>query len=138
MTDALLITAGKVFTRVVRVVDGKNIWSDLDAFEVRAQLRQGKTTSTELIYNIHDDMEKSYGEDNTEFPTGSNDILITWTWDGKKTRELFNLNWGKSKAKKGYCNIILSDTGDEDGRTIVVPVMTFKAVDTTTTAAGEE
>jgi len=137
VSDPFLITAGKTFTKVVRVVEGKNVWGDLVDFEVRAQLRQGKTTADPLIYNIHDDMTTAFGTDTVENPTGSNDILITWVWNGEKTRELFALDWGPRAVKKGFCNIILSDVGTTDGRTIVVPVQTFKAVDTTTTADGE-
>lgn len=111
--------AGIPFARVIRVTDGKNVWGDLDDFEVRCQLRKGKSTTSGLILNLHDYMTVDFGGD---------DIVITWTMTGAEVR-VFDAN--------GYYDLILSDTGTTDARAIRVLDGQVHVRNTITSAAGD-
>jgi hypothetical protein len=121
------MTAGKPFAQSIRITDANNLWDVLETLEVRAQLRAGKSTNTELIVNLHEYMTWVFDED---------DLVITWVMTGEQTREIYELKWGPFKT--GYFNVIVSDTGTVDERAIVVPTITLTISDTTTMADGEE
>lgn len=128
MTDRdIKITSGKPLNQVIRIVDAKDIWATLPEFEVRAQMRVGKSSSDALISNLHEFMTWVFD---------ANDLKITWAMNGDETRELYALDWGF--FKKGYFNLVVSDTGEDDGRALVVPTVTVTGVDTTTKASGDE
>jgi hypothetical protein len=122
----LTMTSGRPLSQIIRVVDAKLIWPTLVELEVRAQLRTGKTSNDALIANLHDYMTWDFDDD---------DLVITWTMTGEQTRDLYALTWGE--LKRGYFNVIVSDTGTEDARALVVPTVTLKAVSTTTAASGD-
>lgn len=125
VNDHLKMTAGRPFNQVIRIVGAKSVWPELDQLEVRAQLRTEKDSEGSLIADLHTYMTPTFDE---------NDLLITWVMTGKQTRDLYALNWGY--FKEGYFNVIVSDTGLDDARALVVPTVTLKAVDTTTSAGG--
>lgn len=124
--NELTMTSGRPLSQVIRVVDAKNIWPTVEELEVRAQLRTGKSTSDALIANLHDYMTWVFDVD---------DLVISWTMTGEETRDLYALTWGYFKT--GYFNVIVSDIGTVDGRALVVPTVSLKAVPTTTTASGD-
>lgn len=123
--DSITVVAGQPLNRQIRAVGVKDVWPTLDAFELRAQLRTGSGTSARLIANLHDYMTKVFDGD---------DLVITWTMSGAQTRTLYGKVWGLFKT--GYFNIILSDPGDEDAKALIVPLVSVRGVDTTTTAEG--
>lgn len=123
---SLTMTAGKPFSQKIRVTDGKDVWPNLGDFEVRAQLRAGRTTSDSLIANLHESMSSSFD---------ANDIVIDWSLTGEDTRSMFGLSTWPAKRKRGFFNIILSDVGTVDGRALVVPTISLTMEDTTTTAS---
>ncbi len=126
MTDkTLTLISGRPFIQTVRVSGAKNVWSNIGLLEVRAQLRTGERTTDPLIANLHDFMTWAFDV---------NDLVITWAMTGDETRDLYVLQWGR--FKKGYFNLIVSDTGIIDARALVVPTITVQAVDTTTKADG--
>lgn len=114
----MLLTAvrGVPFARRIRVVAGTTIWATLDDFEVRAQVRSGRSESGRLVADL------------TEFLTVSlddADILIDLVLTGAETRAL---------ASGGYYDILLSDVGTTDARALKLLAGQF-TVNPTVTAA---
>jgi len=124
--DDLTITAGRPFRRLIHVPEARKLWTDVAELEVRAQMRAGKTTEAELIYNLHTFMS---------WVLDTDDLEIEWTMTGQQTRALHETMLKFNR--KGYFNIVISDKGVVDARALVVPVMLLKSVDTTTRADGD-
>ncbi len=99
------IIRGLPFRREIRIEGGKNVWSGLSDFEVRAQLRKKKAMDSELICDLHTFMTKAYGVD-----TQVDDIIITWSMTGSETLSAL--------TAKGYYDVIVSDSGSTDARAI--------------------
>lgn len=93
----LSVVAGLPYRRRFRVVNGTSLWATLDAFEVRSQIRDGKTTEATLLGSLVPHLTPSI--DNL-------DIVIDLDMSGADTRAL----------PAGYYDIILSDVGTEDER----------------------
>lgn len=91
--------AGVPFSRVIRVVDGKNIWATENTYEIRAQLRKTQHEDSELIAELHPFMSRAYD---------LNDIVITWTMTGADVRTL----------RRGNYDIVLSDVGVTDAKAV--------------------
>lgn len=123
--NCLTMFAGKPFSQIIRVPDAKLMWPNLEDFEVRAQLRTGKSIKDLLISNLHLFMTWDFDD---------NDLVITWAMPGEKTRELYNKRWGYFKT--GYFNVVVSDIGVVDAKALVVPTVTLTIKDITTTAVG--
>jgi hypothetical protein len=121
----LVITAGRPWSRVIAVKDAKTTWSTLSSFEIRAQLRSIPSSKGSLISNLHTFMTKSYTD---------NDIIITWKMTGQQTRDLYAQRWGNNKT--GYVDIVISDVGSVDSRSLVIPTLQIMCVDTPTSATG--
>lgn len=130
--EVITITAGKPLSQVIRISGAAAVWAELNDLEVRAQLRSGKSEQDSLIVNLHEYMTWEFDGDEEE----DEDLVITWVMTGEETRALYALKWGF--FKKGYFNLIVSDIDDSDSRALVVPTVTVIAVDTTTTASGDE
>lgn len=109
------VTAGLPFSRRVRVVDGKNIWVNLEDFEARMQIRVEENPLSTLKFDFTEYLEKSYE---------ANDIIIEWHLSGAQTREL----------KYGYYDLILSDVGVDDVRAIKILYGYLRVLSTITTA----
>jgi hypothetical protein len=123
--NILSMTAGAPFHQRIRMVGVKSIWSTVELLEVRAQMRVGPKSSDDLIVNLHDFMTYSFVGD---------DLVIDLDMTGGQTRALYTLQWGP--FKKGYFNVIASDVGVEDARSVVVPTVTIQITGTTTSAEG--
>lgn len=130
MADAdFKVRAGKPFHCSFRCVGLTAIWPDVDTLEVRAQMRQGKDTGTQLIANLHEHMTWSYDGD---------DLVIDWAMNGAETRALYAVDMGLH-GKLGYLNVIVSDTGSDDERAVVIPsadAFVVAVAPVTTSAAG--
>jgi hypothetical protein len=94
--------AGIPYRRRFRLVDGAAIWSTVESFEVRSQIRDKKDSSSELLGSLTPYL--------TKFIEG-NDIVVQLEMTGAQTRTL---------PKKGYYDIIISDPGVEDDRAIPI------------------
>lgn len=99
------ITAGLPYSRTIKIKEGTNTWPTLDDFEVKSELRKGKTDTTPLILNLAPFISKDIDE-----TTG--DIVLTFSATGAQTRTF----------QKGNFDIIVSDVGVEDAR--AVPAVT--------------
>lgn len=95
----LIVTAGLPYTRAIRITGGAAIWPELDQFEVRSQVRAGKTEQTALLNDLRPFITKTIVE---------NDIVLLLSMTGAETRTL----------NAGYYDVILSDPGVTDARAI--------------------
>lgn len=119
----LNVTRGLPYAVQWRVTDGKNIWADINDFEVRSQLRKTKLPTSLLIANLHDFMSKEYGVD-----AQANDIIVKLIMTGAQTRAL---------SMSGFFDVILSDPGVEDVRGLEIYSGKIKLSDTTTEPEDE-
>lgn len=120
MSDPVLleITAGLPYRRRIRVTNGTSLWANLVDFEVRSQLREGKTISSTLLLDLAQFITKSLD---------GADIVLVLAMTGAETRTLSD----------GYFDIILSDPGIEDENAI--PALTGKVkIGTLITAASDD
>lgn len=106
MSTDLTITKGLPFSRVIRVTGGKNVWPELDDFEIRSELREKQLPTSQFIMALHVFMTAEYGTGDE-----ADDILIHWEMTGADTRSI---------PSKGKFDIILSDPGVTDARAIPV------------------
>lgn len=65
------------FNRTIRVVGGKDLWSSLDLFEVRCQLRASRVAGSPLIADLHPFMEPSFEEGRTIGVVSLSDTTLT-------------------------------------------------------------
>lgn len=114
----LSLTAGLPYSRRARVIGAANIWSAVDQFEVRSQVRAGKTESSLFLFDLRPYLTPTIdGED----------IVIDLVLTGHDTR----------LVPKGYYDIIISDPGETDARAL--PVLSGKIkVNLLVTAATDE
>lgn len=118
MTTDFAMQAGIPFARSIRITDGKNVWTNLGDFEVRSQLRTGRSPSYSLIVDLGQYMTKAFD---------GNDIVVTWSMTGEDVRDI---------TKNGYYDLIVSDLGVEDSRAILVLAGQIRVANTVTSAAG--
>lgn len=97
----LVITAGLPYSRRIRIKDGKNVWTSLDDFEIRSQVRAGPTQRAKLKASLESFFTPSYD---------GNDIVLDFSMTGSAT----------SSLSKGYYDVIISDKGAVDTRGIKV------------------
>lgn len=115
----LAMTAGLPYHRRVRVMNGKALWPTLDSFEVRSQIREGKTEATALLGVLTPYLTKSFD---------GVDIVVDIDLTGEQTREI---------PISGSYDIVISDPGPEDARAF--PILAGKIkVKALVTAATDE
>jgi hypothetical protein len=117
MSDiTLTVQAGEPFAQQIRIRDGQNVWASLGDFEVRAQVRQYRSTTSDLVVDL------------TPFLTVSldaNDILITLSLTGAETRAI----------RGGQYDVIVSDIGTTDARAVVLIYGTVEVSPVVTSAS---
>lgn len=114
----LAIRAGLPYARRIRVTGGKTYWPEAGSFEVRSNIRTGKTVDTALVADLTPFLSASYdGED----------IVVTLSMTGAQTRSLGN----------GYYDIVLSDRGAEDARALSILSGKVKMSGLVTAAASD-
>lgn len=101
-TVLLAVTRGVPFARTVRITGGTSIWATLDDFEVRAQVRAGRSELDALVADLGPYLSVSLD---------GADILIVLALSGAETRAL---------AAGGFYDILLSDVGTTDARALKV------------------
>ena len=98
---AFRFQAGVPYAQTIRVTGAKATWPTLDAFEVRAQVRSGRTETSPLKDDLARFITASFDDD---------DILLTVSLTGQDTRAF----------KDGYYDIFISDPDTVDARAIRV------------------
>ena len=124
----LRMRAGLPYGRRFRMQDGKNTWANLADFEVRCQVRQGKTDDSLFLFNLTPYLTPSYDV---------NDIVVDLVMTGADTREARSAILLLTEvAAVGNYDLIISDVGVEDARAI--PLASGKVkIDTLVTAAAD-
>ncbi len=111
------LTAGIPYARRFRLTNGKNVWPELIDFEVRSQIRAGKSDQTELLYNLAQHITASFD---------GLDIALDLSLTGQNTRDI----------PAGYYDIVLSDPGTADVRAVpLIPPSKIKIARTVTAGA---
>lgn len=97
----LKMQAGVPYARRIRVEDGKNVWSTLDAFEVHSEVRATASVNAPLHGNLGQYMTPSFD---------GNDIVIDLALTGQQTRTL----------QSGYYDVLLTDAGSADAKGLLI------------------
>lgn len=111
------VTGGLPYSRKFRITNGVNIWSTVEAFEVRGQVRAKDKATAALVANLTPYLSREID---------GNDIVVSLSMTGAATRTM----------NKGYYDILISDPGVEDAKALRVSEGPFNYDQVLTTAVG--